>query len=263
MSPLAAATSGLMHALAAFALITQLPPHRVPASERALEFTVDLVSPPPSPITAAQQAPLEMPQAAEAPLPPALPLPDLKPLAELIPPASDPQPSAPADFLPPPPGQTLEKAVPSPDESPVVAARELARDVPAPPPLTLPKAPPPRARPVTPAPTTTVAAKPAVEEGERRVREDYLVQVIQKISRYRYYPKSAEASEHGVVVTRVTVARDGQLLDVALTKSSGFPNLDRGLLETIRQAAPFAPLPPDIAASQLSFILPISYAHER
>jgi TonB family protein len=44
-----------------------------------------------------------------------------------------------------------------------------------------------------------------------------------------------------------------------LTKSSGFPNLDHGLVETIRQASPFAPLPADIADESYSFVVPISY----
>ncbi len=85
------------------------------------------------------------------------------------------------------------------------------------------------------------------------------MQVIRKLSRVRYYPKSHEASESGVVVTHVTVARDGRLLDIVLTKSSGFPNLDHGLVETIRQASPFAPLPADIADESYSFVVPISY----
>jgi periplasmic protein TonB len=265
MSVPAMATSGLIHALIALALVQQWPPtERVLATQQAIEFTVDLVSPPPSPVAGEQQAPPEAPVADEPSLPSTLPLPDGKPLAELIPPASEPRPDAPSDFPPPPsappPGQTLKQSLPPVEQPPVVSTRELARNpaVPA-----LPKTPPPRARPVTPAPVTTVAAKPAVAESQRRAEQDYFLQVIQKLSRYRYYPKSHEASENGMVVTRVTVARDGRLLDVELTKSSGFPNLDRGVMETIRQASPFAPLPAEVTDSQLIFTVPISYTRER
>src|SRR5258708_101968 len=264
MSLPAAATSGLLHALAALAFLWQVPSPSALTTEHAIELTVEPVSPPPSDATGEQQVPPEPPVAAEQILPPALPLPDVQSLTELIPPASEPPPIAPSDFPPPPPeppGQTLEQALPPMEQPPLVSARELAR--PAPPPSALPKAPPPRAKPVTPAPATTLAAKPAVAESQRHAQEDYLLQVIQKLSRVRYYPKSRQSSESGMVVTRVTVARDGRVLDVELTKSSGFPSLDRGVVESIRQASPFAPLPAEVADSQLSFIVPISYAKER
>ena len=53
--------------------------------------------------------------------------------------------------------------------------------------------------------------------------------VIHKLSRYRFVPSAQPASAHGVVVMRVTVARDGSVLEVALLRSSGFPTLDQGL----------------------------------
>ena len=42
---------------------------------------------------------------------------------------------------------------------------------------------------------------------------------------------------------RVTVARDGRLLDVRVGTSSGWPAIDAAELETIRKAAPFPPVP--------------------
>jgi TonB family protein len=121
------------------------------------------------------------------------------------------------------------------------------------------RARPPPERPVTTAP----APPPARQASARRAEEDYMLQVIRKLSRVRYRPTSRVASDSGVVVTRVTVARDGRLLDVALTRSSGSPDLDRGLLESVRRASPFAPLPADVDGQQLSFLLPIQYSRER
>jgi len=66
-----------------------------------------------------------------------------------------------------------------------------------------------------------------------------------------------------MVMTRVTVARDGRVFDVSLAKSSGFPTLDRGVMDAIRQASPFAPLPAEVADSQMRFIIPVSYSRER
>lgn len=112
-------------------------------------------------------------------------------------------------------------------------------------------------------PAASHATKGAVDPSNRRAQQDYLWQVIRKISQYRFYPQSHEQSEQGIVVTRLTVARDGRVLDVSLARSSGFPGLDRGVMDTIRRASPFAPLPAQIAVESYTFIVPISYMHER
>jgi periplasmic protein TonB len=74
-------------------------------------------------------------------------------------------------------------------------------------------------------------------------------------------PTAQQASAHGVVVMRVTVARDGSVREVRLLRSSGFAVLDEGLVETIRRASPFAPLPVELQAeaNQLSFTVPLAY----
>jgi protein TonB len=101
------------------------------------------------------------------------------------------------------------------------------------------------------------------DRAQRKAEEDYFWQIVQKISQYRYYARSRENTEQGIVVTRMTIARDGRLLDVSLMKSSGFPNLDNGVMEAIRRASPFAPLPADVPRDQQTFVVPISYKHER
>jgi protein TonB len=68
---------------------------------------------------------------------------------------------------------------------------------------------------------------------------DYLWQVARKFSQYRYYSNDRE---EGTVVARLTIARDGRLLGVSVAQSSGFATLDKGVVETIQAAAPYAPL---------------------
>jgi protein TonB len=227
MSLTAAATSGLIHALAALALVWSLPPRPIETQSRAIDVTLEPLTPPP------------VIEASDFPPPPSLPQE-----------AAEPQP-------PPEVAQTkLEDALPPVDEPPPFSTRELAARTPTAPPRPKPAPPTVQRPPVQP-------ANIARESERRAAQEDYLLQVIQKLSRYRYYPKSREESEHGVVVTRVTVARDGRVLDVELARSSGFPTLDRGVMDTIRQASPFAPLPVEVADSQMSFIVPVSYNRER
>jgi protein TonB len=60
----------------------------------------------------------------------------------------------------------------------------------------------------------------------------------------------------------MTIARDGRLLDVALLKSSGVPSLDQAVVETIRRASPFSPLPSELASDRRTFVVPINYRRE-
>ncbi|MBX9701981.1 MAG: energy transducer TonB [Acetobacteraceae bacterium] len=159
------------------------------------------------------------------------------------PPPPKPQPPPPqqrAQTPPPPPQQQLRPSPLSqiPQQRPAPNAQAAAQ--PAPSPLT----------------------NPASQYGQRKAEDDYLWLVMRKLSQYRYYPKSRETSEEGVVVMRITVARDGRLLSVALSKSSGYPTLDTGVMDTVRQASPFAPLPPEISGASHTFILPVNYAHQ-
>jgi protein TonB len=109
------------------------------------------------------------------------------------------------------------------------------------------------------APSSTFT-NPADVYGQRKSQEDYLWNVVRKIATHRYYPKnSRENSEEGLVVALVTIARDGRLLDVGISKSSGYKTLDNAVLEVIRSAAPYAPLPNDMLGDRHTFLLPLNY----
>ena len=58
------------------------------------------------------------------------------------------------------------------------------------------------------------------------------------------YP--SEAVQHGIegiLLLKITVARNGELLDVDLLRSSGSDILDYEAIQAIYRAAPFGPLP--------------------
>ena len=108
------------------------------------------------------------------------------------------------------------------------------------------------------APSTFV--NPADTYGQRKAQEEYVWGVIRRISQLRYYPKGMrESSEYGTVVALVTIARDGRLIDVSVSRSSGYRNLDSALLEIVRQAAPYAPLPNDVTGDRHTFVVPLNY----
>jgi protein TonB len=178
--------------------------------------------------------------------------------------------AAPSAALAPP---DLEKMLPAASAPPLVSGRDFALAAPP----AQPRAPTLQARPqATPAPQPIRQAVPsrasqqqaadgraALDDRQRQARQDYLMQVIAKLSQYRFYEQSREASTQGTVVARLTVARDGRLLGLSLARSSGFPGRDRSVADTIRQAAPFAPLPADIGQEPYTFVVPVGYALER
>jgi protein TonB len=198
--------------------------------------------------------------------------------AVLLPEPTPPDPPSTQDFRP-----TLEETLAPVDAPPAVDGREFAELKPVPPNVptghTEPK-PPIKAQPKPQPPAITRALREDTHEGapgtsahpasispgqgaaQRQAEQDYFRQIVQKISRYRFASREQNTSPQGLVVTRLTLARDGQVLDVSLLKSSGSPSLDGAVVQTIRQASPFPPLPADLGGEQ-SFIVPVNYTRDQ
>jgi protein TonB len=49
--------------------------------------------------------------------------------------------------------------------------------------------------------------------------------------------------EQGDVLVGFVIRKDGQVRDVRVLKGSGFPSFDKNVLNAIKKAAPFPPLP--------------------
>jgi periplasmic protein TonB len=164
-----------------------------------------------------------------------------------VPPAPEPvPPPSSRDFTKPP--------APLPPPRPVQRAQPLPR-----------LAPPAPQRPASEAPATMPSPMPGPDPGDvligqGRQRNDYLSRVARQIAQYRVYPASASNNNQGGrVVMRVTVARDGRVLDVRVGTSSGWPAIDAAELETIRKAAPFPPLPSEMPGDPVVLVLPVTY----
>jgi TonB family protein len=80
-------------------------------------------------------------------------------------------------------------------------------------------------------------------------RMEYQRQVIARV-----YPHTANAlpkwaafdGAQGVVIVTFTILADGSLAGAAVTRPSGIPELDENCRRAVLQAAPFAPLPPEL-----------------
>jgi TonB family protein len=198
-------------------------------------------------------------------------------------PTAAPQQEAAAALLPQPPTAApaaeppLEEAIPPVDSPPAPVSRhDFVKVAPAPPAPPRPpprqhQAPPPRTAapsplqnsPLSSAPSrqpSTRAATPTfvnpADASQTRVKEAYLWQVIRKFS--QYLPDLRQKNEGGTVVLRFAIARDGRLVDASIVQSSGVIALDRGLLEALKAASPYPPLPQAIPGSQVVFTQPIA-----
>jgi protein TonB len=226
-------------------LIGALQPAPAPTenrfSERAIEVTVERAATPPAPPAAATTTAVD---------------------SALAPGASDdekpPQATAVENETP-----KLERAVMLSQPAPAVDSRELALALAA-----LATAPrlaeqvphqPPQQTAIKPP-----ASAPSAEANQQQALQDYVLQVVRKLSQSRFYAASSSAQNgHGVVIARLTVARDGGLIDLSLPKQSGSAGVDGSLLDAIRRAAPFAPLPKGFTDSRFTFIVPINYTPEQ
>lgn len=189
----------------------------------------------------------------------------------------------PAPAISPP---KLEGAVMPAPPPPVVTARELATEAPSMAArsgdlLDVVQAPPRRqperqaaTQPPQPKTTAPAAGRAPGEAGRKdggasytsrqQAQKDYVLQVVHKLSQLRFLVRSASApGARGALVARLTVGRDGALVGLSLARDSGSAEVDGVVLETIRTAAPFAPLPKDFSDPHFSFIVPITYALER
>jgi TonB family protein len=85
-------------------------------------------------------------------------------------------------------------------------------------------------------------------------RQEYLRRVMTKLGPYTDWRKLisvAAASEgvQGIVEVSFTIQADGSITGVALSRSSGVPELDANYRAAILKAAPFPPLPPELGTS--------------
>ena len=96
--------------------------------------------------------------------------------------------------------------------------------------------------------------------GQGRQRNDYLTRVFRHLEPYRMSARASRANtERGRVVTRVTIGRDGGLIDVRIDSSSGRPAIDAAELEAIHRAAPFPPVPSAMPGDPVILVLRMTY----
>ncbi|MFG6447610.1 TonB family protein [Roseateles sp. BYS180W] len=195
------------------------------------------------------QAPHPAPIMVRLPLDAALPAPPLEPAP--LPQAQPQRPEAPPLLLAPLLPDVLEPAAAAPAPSAKAHSRSTAST-----PNTHAEAPAPAL------PATAVAASPALPPAatlSRSGQDSWEGRVLAHLERYRQYPAAERAQRiQGVSYVRLRLNRQGQLLQLALLRSSGHGGLDRAALATLRRAAPLPAIPAGLP-EELELQLPVEF----
>lgn len=114
--------------------------------------------------------------------------------------------------------------------------------------------------PVKSKPDNQIAKKIITEPVDQQTRQDYLLELINKINANKYYPKKAKRRGwQGQVKLRFSILPSGEVSDIEILESSNYRQLDKSALEAIYNSIPFEPIPPGLGLTRLDLELPIVY----
>jgi protein TonB len=84
--------------------------------------------------------------------------------------------------------------------------------------------------------------------------------LVAQVQRNMRYPPAAQRTNiQGRPIVRFTLARNGSLLSVELTKSCGHSMLDDAAVATVKRAAPFPPFPPELTQAENTWNIPVNF----
>ena len=87
--------------------------------------------------------------------------------------------------------------------------------------------------------------------------------ILRRVEELKRYPALARVDRaEGKVVIKAVINEDGNLGEVEVFQSSGYPTLDKAAVDTMRQAAPFH-LPHPLGQSRMTIKIPMSYQLDR
>ncbi len=96
----------------------------------------------------------------------------------------------------------------------------------------------------------------AQQGGDTTQRRAYLGTLSKSIERAKVNPRSRNA---GTVMVRFTVGPDGNLISRTIEKSSGSQVLDEAAMAALDRAAPFPPMPQNVAQGPLEVSVPFEF----
>jgi protein TonB len=115
-----------------------------------------------------------------------------------------------------------------------------------------------------PSPTQMAAISSAPSNAPAKRDYGWLSEaILRRVEELKRYPASARVDRaEGKVVVKAVINEDGNLGEVEVFQSSGYPTLDKAAVETMRQAAPFH-LPHPLGQPRITIKIPMSYRLDR
>jgi protein TonB len=167
-------------------------------------------------------------------------------------------------------GPTMQQAEAAPPEPPKIEEKPVERvEQPPSPPrqadVTLPPDEPKdveKPKPVVQPPAPETRAPPKsdhIGQFSEAGSNAYKALVFGHLQKFKRYPSAARGAS-GVVMVQFVLNRAGDVIECAVTKSSGNEVLDREALAILRRASPFPGFPAAKSGAQDTYIAPVSFA---
>jgi len=111
-----------------------------------------------------------------------------------------------------------------------------------------------------PAPPMFLPSPPNADYGTSNAEPTWETALLNRLAQAKRMPPSAQTNkQHGVVLLRFTMDRDGKVLTAKIEKSSGYDALDQEALAAIQRAQPL-PIPPaEVPSNTIELIVPIDF----
>jgi protein TonB len=116
------------------------------------------------------------------------------------------------------------------------------------------------APPTTPSQVATAPAPGAQSMAPSTAQVTWEGAVIAQLERHKRYPRAAQRrNQEGVPSIVIAINRQGEVLSVRLSHSSGFAMLDEEATALPGRASPLPAPPPDMAGDPLEFTVPVQF----
>ena len=97
-------------------------------------------------------------------------------------------------------------------------------------------------------------------DGVDSPRARYNTELTKIINQHKHYPRMAKVlHQEGRVMVKVTLDKNGNVIDVEILQSSSYESLSKAAIDTIRKIKRFPPIPTEIGKEILSFNVPLDY----
>jgi protein TonB len=183
--------------------------------------------------------------------------PEIPPVSLQLPEQPEPEPKSEPE--PEPKSQSEPQKTPQPDRSPAEAVKKKATPVAEPQKITA-TAKPPGKRPARKSTQASKAASVASRQQMAQEEASYRSMVRSLIEKKKFYPARARRNHStGEVSVSFILQRDGSILNLRISHSSGVSALDQAARKAVQKVGRFPPFPDASRRTSWEFTVPLHY----